>query len=117
MHNAGVIVGAIVCNVMAQIALKQAGRLEGNYSNVFLDMIAKIIDPWVLTGLMSYSVSFILTTAAYKNNALSIISPVMAGAIISLTVVMAFVLFGEPVGLCRVSGIALILVGILLVSA
>lgn len=109
------ILGAIFCNVLAQITLKLASKgnklVAGNNNE---DWFMSFFSPWILAALCAYGASFILTAVAYRRNPLNILSPTMAGAIITLTVLAGHFVFKEPLALRQIIGFALITTGIVL---
>lgn len=115
IHDIGAILGAIFCNVLAQIALKLASKgnkgITGNNSE---DWFMSLFGPWLLAALCAYGASFMLTAVAYRRNPLNILSPTMAGAIITLTVVAGHLVFKEPLELRQIVGFALITTGVVL---
>ena len=95
---------AVLCNVGAQMALK-AGAVSDLHWQTFLS-------PAVLLGVALYGVSLILTVRIYAEFPLSIISPVMAGAIFVLVTLGAALFFAEPITARKLLGVALIVAGI-----
>lgn len=100
---------AVLCNAGAQIALKTGAVDEMSNWRSWLNA-------GILSGLALYGISFVLTARVYAVNALSVISPLMAGAIFVLISVAARFLFAEHFTLGKTAGILLILSGILLLS-
>lgn len=101
---------AVLCNAGgAQIALKTgAVDVMSNWRSW--------LNAGILSGLAVYGISFVLTARVYAVNALSVISPLMAGAILVLISMAARFLFAEHFTLGKTAGILLILSGILLLS-
>lgn len=100
---------AVLCNAGAQVALKTGATEEmSNWRNW--------LSPGILSGLTLYGISFVLTVRVYAVNALSVISPLMAGAIFVLISAAARLLFGETFTLIKTAGMLLILAGIALLS-
>ena len=100
---------AVLCNAGAQIALKTGAADE-------MSSWRSWMNPGILSGLALYGISFVLTVRVYAVNALSMISPLMAGAIFVLISAAARLLFGEPFTLGKTAGMLLILAGIMLLS-
>jgi multidrug transporter EmrE-like cation transporter len=100
---------AVLCNAGAQVALKTGAA--GEISNW-----RGWLSPGILSGLVLYGISFILTVRVYAVNALSVISPLMAGAIFVLISVAARLLFDEHITPEKTAGMLLILAGIMLLS-
>ena len=102
------IIAAVICNAGAQVALKAGATTELRWQN--------ILSPYIFAGLLLYAASFVLTVRIYSEHPLSIISPVMAGAIFMLVCLASVILFSEPVSAQKIAGIALIVAGIGLLS-
>lgn len=100
---------AVVCNVAAQLALKSG-------ANVQIDRWQTWASPAVLLGVVLYAASFALTLRIYAQFPLSLISPLMAGAIFVLVSAASVVLFSEPITPHKVAGMVLIVGGIVLLS-
>lgn len=100
---------AILCNVSAQVALKMGASTELGRWQTWLS-------PAIIAGLGLYGLSFILTVRIYAQYPLSVIAPLMAGAIFALVTVASVMFFSEPVTLQKIGGIALIAAGIAMLS-
>ena len=99
------IVAAILCNAGAQLALKFGASTEVMRWQTWLS-------PAILIGLGLYGLSFVLTVRVYADYPLSIISPLMAGAIFVLINILSALIFQEPITFDKVTGIVLIVAGI-----
>lgn len=95
---------AILCNVGAQVALKAGAASDMRWQS--------FISLPVFAGALLYGIAFILTIRIYADYPLSIISPLMAGAIFLLIALVSALLFGEPLGARKFAGMALIIAGI-----
>lgn len=118
LREFSLVAAAILCNVTAQVAMKRAAQdtvlaFSVKRLPVWLSTIA---NPWLWGSLVAYGVSFALTLVVYRSNPLSVVSPLMAGAIIALTAVSGAVLFAEPLGWQRIGAIGLIIAGIWLLA-
>lgn len=102
---------AVLCNVLAQLAMKQAGQVRPNA----LDP-ASWMTPWLLAAIGLYGASFLLTTRVFAVNPLSVASPIMAGATFVLIALSSCVLLGEGFGWLKLAGMVLVLGGIALLS-
>lgn len=103
------VVLAIVANAGAQVALKMGSAQPLTQWQTWISLP-------ILSGLLLYAFSFVLTIKIYAYYPLSIISPAMAGAIFLLITLASYVVFAEPVTLTKISGIALVVSGIALLS-
>lgn len=99
---------AVFCNVGAQLSLK-AGAIANMQWQDYLS-------PKLLLGVMLYGISLILTVRIYSVYPLSIISPLMAGAIFVLVTFGASLFFSEPITTHKIVGVALIVAGIALLA-
>lgn len=103
------VLAAILCNVAAQLALKSAAVRGG-------DPAAAWSSPALLAALLLYGLSFVLTVRIFALYPLSIISPIMAGAIFLCVALGAAVLFAEPLTLQKIVGIGVIVSGIAILA-
>jgi len=109
MHPFYIVATAVLCNVSAQVALKMGASTEVTRLQTWLS-------PAILIGLALYGLSFVLTIRIYASYPLSVISPIMAGAIFSLVSLASVIFFSEPLTLQKVGGIALIVAGMAVIS-
>lgn len=102
---------AVLCNVGAQISMKYAGR-----TGIEASGLAAYLSPWLLAALVLYGLSFLLTIRVFAVNPLSVASPVMAGCTFLLITLSSWLVFSEGLGLQKIAGIALIFLGILVLT-
>lgn len=102
---------AVLCNVGAQLAMKYAGSAGQNARG-----LAMWLSPWLLAAVVMYGMSFLLTVRVFGMNPLSLASPAMAGATFFLVSLSSWYLLGEGMGIQKISGMALIIAGVVLVS-
>ena len=102
---------AVLCNVAAQLAMKFAGR-----DGAATTGLAAWLSPWLPGAVALYAVSFLLTVRVFAVNPLSVASSAMAGATFVLIALASTVLLHEAMGLQKLLGMGLILLGILLVT-
>lgn len=100
---------AVLCNAAAQLLIKRAAPAA-------LLPVAQWLDPRLLTAVLLYGLSFIVTALVYARLPLSLASPLMAGAVFLLISLAAVVLLGETLSPQRVGGILLVLLGIALLA-
>ena len=109
MKSLILVILAVCCNAGAQVALKQAAMGElGHWQAWF--------KPSLFLGAGLYVTSFIVTVKVYADYDLSLISPVMAGAIFVLVTIAAHFLFAESLTFSKLAGIACIVAGIALLA-
>lgn len=99
---------AVLCNAGAQIALKAGATTNPS--------LKSFISPWLVAGVVLYGISFVVTVRIYADHPLSVISPLMAGAIFVLICLASAVFFDEPLSPYKVAGITLIIAGIALLT-
>ncbi|KIZ49435.1 MULTISPECIES: SMR family transporter [Pseudomonas] len=95
---------AIILNVVAQIFLKFAGSKGG------------LLNLWLISAVLAYGVSFLLTAKIFAFNEISRVGPLMASTTFLLVFASGVVLFGEQISLQKIAGILAVIVGITLLS-
>lgn len=111
MHEPLLALIAVICNVGAQLAAKHAGHAVQVQKG-----LAAWMSPWLFFAVALYGVSFLLMVRVYAVNPLSVASPAMAGGTFVLVTLASAILLGEGMGLQKLAGIALIFLGIVLLS-
>lgn len=102
---------AVLCNVFAQLSAKQAGASGAGGANIHA-----WLSPWLLAAVLLYGLAFVLMVRVFAVNPLSVASPAMAGGTFLLVALASWLLLGEGLGLQRIAGIALIFLGILVLT-
>jgi multidrug transporter EmrE-like cation transporter len=102
---------AILCNVGAQLSMKRAASSITSMLDV-----AGWLSPWLFLSVVLYGGSFILTARVLSANALSIASPIMAGATFVAIALTSVLVLNESMGAQKFGGMALILAGIFVLS-
>lgn len=111
MKDPWIAVVALLCNAVAQFAMKYAGRdLDAAKG------LATWLSPWLLLALAFYGLSFLLVVRVYAANPLSVASPVLAGGTFLLITLVSWLLLGESLGYQKVAGIGLIFLGIVVLT-
>jgi multidrug transporter EmrE-like cation transporter len=114
MKDPWIAVIALLCNAAAQFAMKYAGRnLDATDAAKGLAMW---LSPWLLVALAFYGLSFLLVVRVYAANPLSVASPVLAGGTFFLITLISWLLLGESLGYQKIAGIALIFLGIVVLT-
>jgi multidrug transporter EmrE-like cation transporter len=111
MKDPWIAVIALLCNAGAQFAMKYAGRGLDTSKG-----LAMWLSPWLLVALAFYGLSFLLVVRVYAANPLSVASPVLAGGTFFLITLVSWLLLGESLGYQKIAGIALIFLGILVLT-
>lgn len=102
---------AVLCNVGAQLAIKEAGHLVERGSGILA-----WVNPVLMLAVGLYGASFLLTVKVFAVNSLTIAAPIMAGSTFVLVGVAGAFVLGETLGVYRLVGMGCILVGILLIT-
>jgi multidrug transporter EmrE-like cation transporter len=100
---------AALCNALAQLLMKKAHITNAGD-------LAQWLAPAPVGSLALYGVSFVLTALVFARLPLSVISPLMAGAIFVLISLFSTLVLGESLSPLRWTGMALILAGIALLT-
>ncbi|HZW23313.1 hypothetical protein [Noviherbaspirillum sp.] len=98
---------AVLCNVIAQLSVKQAGT-TGAAGTGWQSWLS----PWLFGAVFLYGLAFVLMVRVYAVNPLSVASPTMAGGTFLLVALASWLLLGEGMGVQRIAGIFLIFLGI-----
>ena len=114
------ILGTVCCTVYGQLVIKW--RLE-NYGEMPSLNLAKLeffqkvlLDPFILSGLVSAFVASLFWIAAASNADISFLFPITVAGLIVLTTSLAVILLGEIVTLSKVVGIAIIATGVIVIQ-
>jgi small multidrug resistance pump len=99
----------ILLGVLGQFALKAGAERSSG-------MIAQFIDPFTIAGFVVYALAAILYIIAIKRIPLSLAFPSVSLSYAAVAIV-AHLVWGEPLGLPQLAGIALITGGIVLLHA
>ncbi len=91
------------------MATKRAG------GDAVTPLARQVTSSWLLAALTLYCMSFVLTVRIYAANPLSVAAPFMAASTFVLITLCGALLFAEPVTLAKCGGLALIVLGMMLV--
>ena len=100
------LVGAILLGVLGQVALKAGAERSAG-------MVAQFLDPFTIGGFGVYALAAIFYIVAIKRIPISLAFPSVSLSYVAVAII-AHLLWGEPLGVPQVAGIALIAGGILL---
>jgi multidrug transporter EmrE-like cation transporter len=112
------IVIAVCTGAFAQTMMKLGTRQAGTFGETsFFEYLFKLLTtPLVLLAIASYGFGVIFYMFMLSRLDLSFLYPVMTALGLVLTTAVAATLLGEQVSLVRLGGIALMVVGVFLVS-
>lgn len=111
---------SVTLNVTANILLKKGvisfGGVSGEKAKVFLELSKAAFNPFILIGLVLYGLSFMIWLRVLSFNDLSKSYPIFATCVFLLTTIGSIRFLNEQITLLRIAGIAVMLVGIFIVS-
>jgi len=103
------VAAAVGCNAGAQLLIKRAAVADAFRLQAWLS-------PQLMAAILLYGVSFGLTALVFARFPLSLISPLMAGAVFMLVALLSVVFLGESLGPARVAGMVCVVIGISLLA-
>jgi len=114
------IFGTIFFTVYGQIVLKWRmngiGALpEGGVSDKIIFLIKVLFDPWVFSGFFAAFIASFFWMAAMTKFDISYAYPFMSGSFV-LVFLLSVLLFNEPITWQKVTGLLLIIAGIIVTS-
>lgn len=113
------IVGTVVFTVYGQLILKWRIGLLGSMPEAFLAKLLFLFglfgDIYILSGFAAAFIASLFWMAAMTTFELSNAYPIITGGLVMLTSILAIVAFNESLSSNKVIGIALILLGVLIV--
>ena len=111
--------GSILFTVYGQIVVKwqvgKAGALPAALSERVAFLLSLILNPWILTGMLAGFFALVCWLAAMTKFELSYAYPFMSLAFVFVLVLSA-VFFHEPLTFAKISGVLLIIAGIIVGS-
>ncbi|MBI5700315.1 EamA family transporter [Candidatus Saganbacteria bacterium] len=117
MINILIVLCSILLAVSGQVLMKQGMNNFGTFP--IKELIYKIIpmfsSPWVISGFVLFGVSSIFWLAVLSRMELSLVYPMVSIAYVLVALISMFV-FKENVSMIRWTGIAVICVGVFLIS-
>jgi small multidrug resistance pump len=96
----------ILLGVLGQVALKAGAERSSG-------MVAQFLDPFTIGGFAVYALAAIFYIIAIKRIPISLAFPSVSLSYVAVAII-AHLVWGEPLGLPQIGGIALITGGILL---
>jgi multidrug transporter EmrE-like cation transporter len=117
MHTYSLIIISILLNAVGQLFLKGGTEKVGviHLDNVLSLLWDIVFNPMILTGIICYTVSLGLWIMALSRVEVSFAYPMLSLGYV-VTAIAAYFLFDEPLSLMRMAGIAVIIVGVYMIS-
>lgn len=114
------LLGTVVCTVYGQLILKwrivQYGQMPEPATEKILFLLNALLDPYILSGLFSAFIASMFWMAAMTKYDVSYAYPFITAGLTILTVFMAIMVLGESITLYKVSGLILIVSGVLVLG-
>ena len=112
-------IGSVSLNATAQIALKKTmltvGELPSGLTKTTDFMVSLLLNPWFLAGMACYATSIGSWMIVLSKTEVSLAYPLASIGYI-VTTIVGYYYLGEDVNIARISGIALICCGILVIA-
>ena len=119
MHNILLILSSVSLNAFAQLFIRQGmlklGNISMNMSELWNMIIQAISNIYIWAGMMSYAVSILLWMVVLSKVNVSLAYPFLSIGYI-VTAIIAYFAFGEPITLQKIAGIAIICLGVVVLT-
>jgi len=114
------IAGTIFCVVYSQLVIKWKVSLAGTLPVIFREkvffLMKLLIDPFVLSGFIAAFIGALFWMLALTKFELSHAYPLIIGGLAVLTSIFAVVLFHESLGIMKIIGLLLVMIGMFFLS-
>jgi len=112
------IISSVLLNALAQILLKAGMKQFGNIelkNNIINTSVSIALNPYIITGFISYGVSIILWLWVLSKVDVSLAYPFQALGYIVVTIV-AWLIFQEDITLTRIIALIFISIGLIILA-
>ena len=112
------IISSVLLNALAQILLKAGMKQFGNIelkNNIINTSISIALNPYIITGFISYGVSIILWLWVLSKVDVSLAYPFQALGYIVVTI-LAWLIFQEDITLTRIIALIFISIGLIILA-
>lgn len=113
------ILGTVLFNVYGQLIIKwRIVDLNFSFSRSSgaVDMLKFILDPYVLSGIISAFVAMIMWILTLSLSEISYSYPIILSGMLMLTTFLGILFFGESIPISKVIAIVVIMIGIFILS-
>lgn len=116
MPSIVLIIVSVILSACGQVAMKMgASSLNSNQDMLLLKFLSYFTNLPIMVGLTLYGLSAFIWIAALEKVQLSFAYPMAALGYV-LVAVMSFFIFNEPMSLTRIVGLAIIVLGVVVIS-
>ena len=112
------IISSVLLNALAQILLKAGMKQFGNIelkNNIINTSISIALNPYIITGFISYGISIILWLWVLSKVDVSLAYPFQALGYIVVTI-LAWLIFQEDITLTRIIALIFISIGLIILA-
>lgn len=112
------IISSVLLNALAQILLKAGMKQFGNIelkNNIINTSVSIALNPYIITGFISYGVSIILWLWVLSKVDVSLAYPFQALGYIVVTI-LAWLIFQEDITLTRIIALMFISIGLIILA-
>lgn len=114
----GLVLLGVLLNAGAQLALKAGTNALGSLvspDGAVQTVFRVLFQPWILVGLVAYVLSFAIWIVVLSRVPVSIAYPMLSIGYV-INVVLGYYIFGESLNWLKVLGVAVIILGVVLVA-
>ena len=119
MHNILLILSSVTLNAFAQLFIRQGmlklGQISIGMNELWNMIIQSLSNIYIWAGMMSYAVSILLWMVVLSKVNVSLAYPFLSIGYI-VTAIIAYFAFGEPITVQKIAGIAIICVGVVVLT-
>jgi multidrug transporter EmrE-like cation transporter len=114
------LLGTIVFTVYGQLILKwrigQSGQLPEGFLEKVMFLFGLLLDPFIFSGFVSAFVASFFWMAAMTRFDVSYAYPFITAGLTLVTVIMAVIILDETLGAAKISGLLLIVSGVMVLG-
>ncbi|MEX2027958.1 MAG: SMR family transporter [Candidatus Curtissbacteria bacterium] len=114
------LITSVILNVTGNFLLKNGvltiGGISGEKAKIIAELTRAALNPFILSGLVLYSLSFVIWLRVLTISDLSRAYPIFATMVFLLTTIISIAFFKENVSAMRFVGIVIMLTGIFIVA-
>ena len=119
MHNILLILSSVILNAFAQLFIRQGmlklGKISMTIDQLWHMILQSITNLYIWAGMMSYAISILLWMVVLSKVNVSLAYPFLSIGYI-VTTIIAYFAFGEPITVQKVMGIAIICLGVIVLT-
>lgn len=106
----------VTANILLKKGIENVGGVSGKLSTLLTEIAKALVHPYIVVGILLYGTSFMIWLRVLSFNDLSRSYPIFASLVFLFTTIASFFILKESIGMLRIIGITVTLVGIFIVS-